>query len=1265
MPYPKLSWETGENKKSNKMPSFSWENEQPKETPRHIPVTLSRIPGQQVSDEQAKAIEAQALATMPKSRRGYTEPEQMEMIRKEYGGDKPVGTGQSFMAGAASGMSLNAVGYKPDEFAEKYPEHKTAYTVGNIAGQFMPFGVAYKGAKAAVTGANKLVPALSKTLPKIAATGALAGAPVGAVQSAIAGDDAKTVAKNALLYGALGAAGDVAIEGIAAPIVKRLWQSYKGTAPVITDTIEREVAKEIGVNWDDMNETQRAAIRKIVQSMQPEAAQSGRMLDAGQNFTMQEPYVAKTTIESPRVYDKNAFVGENKTRAQIKEEIKKQKYSLEKPILPPVTPLKKDQLLLPPVKNEGPGFTFKDVPAGFKQTIEVPRVYDKNAFTGVNNKIAPALNSALKNGDTVEFAIPQQGKRSIIKTGQIVGMADDRVVIASGKDRIIKPIDEVKKPLEPLKPPELPKKEILTNKIDPSTIDTKSHIAFKKSKKSIGEKLSELYRATITNQANIDKMSKGLKTDANLNPAIMATNAKKAAGTAAYIVDDGLVNMGGTKISDPLRKVLEVPEELVESFQDLLYHRHNIARMKAGKPIFGKDMPFEESIRRIGEYKKANPQLIEAADKLDKWWQSFGDEWLVKSGLVSSDLMSRLKQMYPHYVPTFRETVGQANARNLGRSVSPTKAVKTAQGSDMKLVSLYQSIPAQIDKVVKATRQNEIYQGILDAVRKDPAKMKPWAELTEAAMREEQDINRRIMNDGLDAIANNFEQALKADPIKGYSLTVMENGKPVSLKINEGLYKDLMEFKKFPQSELDKSAEFVRKWATNPFKAMVTGYNPFFAARNIFRDVPTAYIQGTENNPIKFAKNLFQATKEMKSNSPTYQEYKALGGQGSNFFNVEQGLKPPGLLRRVGDKIAAFNNLTETAPRFGEYLGTLKREGNTYAGKMQGLKNAAEVTTDFARHGDAVKAADAFIPYLNPAFQGIDKFQRSMRIPANIAKAIGTITIPTVGLYAVNQMVAKKEYDQLDNRTKDTYYVIPTGTGEFIKVPKTREAGVLFGALFERLARAAEGQDGSFEGFGNTVANNFFVQNPVSQHVLAPLTWNLPRNKDFANRTIVPQSMLYDKRSPRYQYDEKTSEIAKKIGDTFNLSPKQIDYLIRSYTGVIGNILQPATTKGASTVDVLSRQFVTDPLYSNEVLNKFYNRLDELQRAATDKNLVNKLPSKLVTPEEKEKNSLLKVSNEISKLQKQKMEAQGKGDMPTVDKLQQQILDIAQGALQK
>ncbi|MCE5227891.1 MAG: hypothetical protein LLG05_18785 [Porphyromonadaceae bacterium] len=799
-------------------------------------------------------------------------------------------------------------------------------------------------------------------------------------------------------------------------------------------------------------------------------------------------------------------------------------------------------------------------------------------------------------------------------------------------------------------------------------------------------KLGKAYQQTVDNQYALGKATKGIKTTADKDIKILGSNARNARGTAEYVMKDGLVDMEGKKVTDySLEQLLLRPRAEQEAYQDYLLHKHNIDRYRQDKPVFGTKVTDKVSMQKAAEYESQYPAFKGLRENLTDFNGKVIDEWLVKGGLIDAKLGEILKKMYVNYVPTLRE--GSAPGKQFTKKgLTPGQVVKEAVGGDKPIMAITKSYPIMVEKAIKSARKNEVYLGLLDVVEKNPDKMAKWAKLVDDTAENKYqnaitltDANEAIQKNGLDGIEQLSNKQLEIDSQNGkYYVTAMKNGKPVRMEVHKDLFDGFESLNRIGnEGQLDGMAAWIKNNATNPFKALITGYNPVFAVKNIFRDIPTAYIQGTENNPFKFGANLLKAGKSMAKNDTQYQEFVALGGRKGSFFDAEKGLAidniPTKVLKKGAEKLGAFNNLTETLPRYGEYLGTVKREGGDYAAKQKGIYNAGEATVNFARHGDKTKAVDSIVPYLNPAVQGIDKAIRNLKNPATYAKGALAVTTPTVALYMLNQSVDKKGYDQLDNRTKDTNYLIPTGDGKFIKVPKSRESGVMFGSLFERLFRLAEGQKDSFKGFGTTVATNFAPSNPIENNLLAPATINLKSNKDFADRTIVPLGMLNDKRSSYLQYDEQSSEIAKWFGDQARkilglpngLSPKQIDYLIKSYTGIIGQIVQPATTKGQNPVEnVLARGFTADKLYNNEIQNNFYEAFDKATQTKTDLNINQDIPSDYVTPEEKRISVYTKASLAMSDLRKEEKRItaelpEGTEKESQLRALRQEILDIA------
>lgn len=749
--------------------------------------------------------------------------------------------------------------------------------------------------------------------------------------------------------------------------------------------------------------------------------------------------------------------------------------------------------------------------------------------------------------------------------------------------------------------------------------ETATKIKNTKDLKPGGSLWDKFYRNFIDSQKSIKDFSKAagqtdLKTD------VLASNSRNVGGTVDYILREGLVDKSGKEISNSFKSVVDnIPRKQEKAFNDYMLHRHNIARMNEGKPVFGDEITPEKSLEIIKNYEQSYPQFKQAAEQYDKFMNDFMEEWGVKSGLIDNDTWLKLKEKYPNYVPTYRvfsevEKVGKGFGGSGQRFVNVPNVFKKATGSQRDIINPLEKTMELVDKTVKAAKYNEVGQSIVTALRESPEDLKAWAEIvTEPKQGLLDDINSTLKDEGLEGLMDKFnqqfDQVFNKKPTGNNIVRVMENGKPVYVKINEPeLLKAITGLTKSQPGAIE---GFVRKYLTNPFKSLITGKNPIFAVTNIARDIPTAYINGAEKNPVKFFKNLATAAKDMASNSQMYKEYKAIGGKYSSYFksDINKLYKGPG-------KLETFNTFIESLPRYAEYRRAVLKGGNNYISKMQGLYNAAEVTTNFARNGNIAKTIDAFVPYFNPAMQGLAKLVRQVKNNpfSTVGKGVFIITIPNVGLYFLNK--DNPWYGKLDNRTKDGNYCIPNYLGPkdengnpetFIKIPKAREYGAILGAFFERAIRMANGEPEPFKGYGTTLKTNFA---PNLSTIANPLI-NLGTNKDFAGRTIVPGNL--QNLSPRYQYDETSTEIAKWIGDKLNLSPKQLDYLGKSYLGVIAQFGQPLTTAqtyssndglqeniGNSSKNVLKRKFIADPAFSNDEVSDFYDNKSTLDTAYND-----------------------------------------------------------------
>lgn len=747
-----------------------------------------------------------------------------------------------------------------------------------------------------------------------------------------------------------------------------------------------------------------------------------------------------------------------------------------------------------------------------------------------------------------------------------------------------------------------------------------------KPKFNIKDSANTLYRRLVNEQQPV--FNYGKQMDSKIGK--LASNARGVSGIVDNTILKNMVDQEGKTVGESLKSVMDrIPKGREESFMDYLLHKHNIDRAAEGKWVFKEYSP-EMSAAKVSEYEAANPDFIKAGEDIPKWIQQFMQTWGVDTGIVSKEAFAEMKAMYKNYIPTNREfdeiekLIPNGMTSKFADQSTPVRKLKEG-GSDRDITNPYENIMELVNRTIRTAKYNKVGQELLNTVRKDPAKAQKFAEImpTQKGM-------------------------FNADNV----ISVLENGKPVYLKIN---HKPLLEVMVGLPKRVNDIPYLTA--ATNAVKGTITTNNPIFGITNAMRDVQTSWILGSENNPFKFAMDLGKAAKDVATKSERYQQYQGVGGANANFVSkgdtakaVAELTNPPTGIKKIWKdavgSLESFNNMIENTPRVAEFNRVLDRTGDV----EEALFAAGEVTVNFGRYGNWTKAVDkAGGMYVNASVQGLDRFFRAFTTPkqaiTTIAKS-GLIAAPNIAFYIINK--DNPYYQKLDNRTKDTYFCIPLPytvdknghAQKFLKIPKAREFGVLFGSLFERVMRANDGEADPFKGFANSIATNFGPANPIDSSIISPY-FALKENKDFADRRIVPQGMIMNK-TPNYQeYDETTTLIAKKIGEMTKdlpnggVSPIVLDYLFKSYTGIIAQIVQPATVPGGGAGNVvekaLKNKFVADPLFSNQSTTDFYDKLDKLTSEATEKNNNGNLDPDEYTPEEDIKNSMSGISSVLTK----------------------------------
>lgn len=778
----------------------------------------------------------------------------------------------------------------------------------------------------------------------------------------------------------------------------------------------------------------------------------------------------------------------------------------------------------------------------------------------------------------------------------------------------------------------------------------------------------------------------------------------------------------------------------------------NKVRDKAkNKPVLGVDSPEGmravtaiESGVKVDLIESEHPEFKRYSDDIQKWWNDFFKAWAVDTGLVSRESYKAMREMYPHYIPTYRVDQQSGSGGFWGRGINKPSVVKKATGGFSEIVPLEEAFAQRIATVVQAARRNDIYQRMYEMARSDPQEA-----LKHGVMAREHGKRQQYYDfaDSGELTEADFEdiKKLKGDRYELTTQILVDDGKggkalkDVDLNISADIYEGLKFLKDKGLSDgALKMVYNAGKKLTDPIKQVTTGASAPFAARNTLRDLPT-YLINTEAGMLRALKNYGIAIMDALSDTDAYRryegiakekglktwntaikdQYKSLGGSQSGFYNRESGFKesagmgPKTMGQRVKTAVQsplrllnALGEFTEKIPRMAEYRNVIESLGDDFESQMKAALAAADVTVNFSRSAPLGKAMNAWILYSNANIQGFDKLIRTIKAHPvrTLARASVLVALPSALLMLLND--DNPYYEELDERTRDQYFLIPNlrdldengNARTFIKIPRSREYGVLLGGVFDRMARYAQTGDfnGSMEGFLKSVWGNMAPTQVLQGNFLKPITTEIPNNRDWAGRPIESQSDVSQNVPAEYRYDINTSRLAIAMGNSpiaglghlmgmeRNLSPDQIDYLLGQYGGYIADVLQGFTSQknaGATTgetvkntlksglLEPFARSFVADPLYSSKPVNNFYAAWDEAKEAKSRRKIEDGLDGEL-TPESKLDSYFTAASKEIADLRAEEREVLARAisteeKESRVEIIRRKINDIAKDTTEK
>lgn len=656
----------------------------------------------------------------------------------------------------------------------------------------------------------------------------------------------------------------------------------------------------------------------------------------------------------------------------------------------------------------------------------------------------------------------------------------------------------------------------------------------------------------------------------------------------------------------------EMPEiaDISEAAQMLIFTRQKISEAKKNglKPVFGYEVTAYDSQLEAERLLKANPEF----DALAKRVYAYFDDLLqyrIDAGLDTQKHVDAMKKRYPNYVPTMRvEGTEGKTARRARRNggIVVSNAIGRAVGGDAVIMPLHTAMSRKTVAVMKNAGLNQFGEQLVQSWNQD--KSIPGVNKVEL-----------LDYSSTDQYVDSEELYV---PVTNNVFSVLRGNDRYNITMDEGLAQAMNAFQpdKYANSDVAK----LLKKGNDLFKALCTGYNPIFMVRNLVRDAQDAAFYSTDS--ATWAKMFPSAWKQIVTNGEIWQQYKALGGSYASMLDYTTGMvkEPKSAAGKLAAKYESLGQAIEAAPRLAEFMTILANKGGsktadgvktgkfTQSDLMEAMLGAADITTNFARGGTVTKMLNKYlVPFLNPSVQGADKFVRNITDRKGF-KAWASLAIKAAALGILPELLNgllyrdDDEWDDIPDQTKSNYYLFKLGDGYWMKIPRGRALAV-FSAGATYAQEKAKGNDPKFSDVIEVVKSNVAPTDIFNQNIATAWTQTKLFNPDNPGTTWYGGNIESDRLQnyrPGERYDEKTDELSKWIGKTFNLSPKKINYLLDQYSGVVGDLLlpwlTPSATASSPALAPLKQAFMLDSTSTNKTTGEYYDLLDDLKYDAND-----------------------------------------------------------------
>ena len=417
-------------------------------------------------------------------------------------------------------------------------------------------------------------------------------------------------------------------------------------------------------------------------------------------------------------------------------------------------------------------------------------------------------------------------------------------------------------------------------------------------------------------------------------------------------------------------------------------------------------------------------------------------------------------------------------------------------------------------------------------------------------------------------------------------------------------------------------ARWLRSWVTR---------NPVYAARQMLRDPLVAGLaSGVDELPIVASlRTAWNAMQGRDKSEEMLQGLGLVGGQVMSGLPEDQQK----ILLHITAGTTGWEGFKAKMDRLSMQGDAATRAVAFNNFRKQGLSEMEAVVATykmmpFTQRGTSASLymLSTMVPFLNAQIQGLNvlwksftgnmPFNEKLRIRQKLLQR-GAALFAMSMIYAIMMQDDEAYKNANDDERLNNWFIKIPGFKEAFKFPVPFELGIIFKAIPESLVNVMMGDKKAVDALDGLrkmiITSTPLGLSSIPTAVKAPLEVMMDYST-FTGRSIIGERLKDVK--PEEQFNENTSELAKLVGGATGqipvlgkyLSPIQLEYLARSYTGsiplVLSSMANPLLARGGqgpkpetrlNEVPVFGSLF--QPADAGGAINQVYKDLGEATKA--------------------------------------------------------------------